>query len=231
MGLFALVLGVMAFGTTAAQAEPGAFWKVNGTQISSTLLPEVKAEIDGPHGILLTKVGLSKVEILCTTIGFNTAKLHELGRATGKITFTGCITKLNGTTAAACVPHSPGAANGTITTNALDGLLKLHTLEGGAKDDLLELLPESGTVFVTIVLGKAAPEKNECAIGEKFDITGPAFLKDCQNEGLVEKVTHLFEEGPLTALKFGANAATIDGSAFASLVGAHVGMKWSGWPN
>jgi hypothetical protein len=230
VGLLTLVMGMTALGGTAAQAEPGAFWKVNNSQIPSNLLPELQATIEGPHGILLTKVGLSKVEILCTTIGLKAAKLHELGRITGKAHFSGCITKLNGTTANACVPHSPGAANGLIETNALHGLLKLHKLADGKIDDIIEVLPEGGLLFVTLVLGKAAPEKNECAIGEKFDITGHAYLKDCQDELLKEKVEHLLEEGPLTLLLFGANPATIDGTAFVSLAGVHKGLTWSGWP-
>ena len=226
MGLFAIVLGLMAFGATAAQAEPGAHWNVNGSAISGALLPEVQAEEDTDHSTLLTKVGLSKVEILCDTIEFVGVKLHELGRATGKILYHECTTKLNGTAAAACTPKSPGQALGLIETNALDALIKLHTTGTGSKVDLLELLPAEGkTAFATLELGAT------CAIGSKFDITGKVFLKDCTEEGLVEKVKHLFEEGPLSALLFGANAATIDGSAWGFLVGVgHAGLPFSGHP-
>src|SRR5262245_5658585 len=106
MGLFALIVSAMAFSATAAQAEPGAVWKVNGAAVTDALKAEVKTQIEGEHGILLTKVGLSKVEILCTTLKFIDALLKVLGGATGKIHFEGCITKLNGSTAAACKPHS-----------------------------------------------------------------------------------------------------------------------------
>jgi hypothetical protein len=235
MGLFVLALGVMAFSATAAQAELGAFWSVNKeagkpvNQVTNALNVRVQAAIVGKHAILLTKVGLSKVEILCTTITFVDALLKELGGATGKIHFEGpCVTLLNGAAASACVPHSPGAANGLIETNALDGLIKLHTTGAGTKVDLFELLPTSGSVFVTLILGKAAPLPNECAIGEKFDITGTAFLKESQEEGLVERTKHEFEEGPLSELFFGANHATIDGKALASLAGTHAGFLWSG---
>jgi hypothetical protein len=226
MGLFAIVFGLMAFGASAAQAEPGAHWDVNGSAISGALLPTVQAKNDSPHSTLLTEVGASKVEILCAQIKFVNAKLHELGRATGKIHYEECVTILNetGKAAGACKPKSPGATAGLIETNLLDGLLKLHELVGGAKDDLLELLPTEGNKFVTIELGPL------CSIGNKFDITGKAFIEDCLKLGLKEEVEHLFQEGPLTELFFGTNEATIDGSAWGFLAGEHAGMKFSGWP-
>jgi hypothetical protein len=232
MGLIALAFGLMAFSATAAQAELGAHWNVKGSAISGALLPEIQASLENNHGILLTTVGLSKVEILCTSIKYVNGKLHELGRATGKINFEGCITKLNGTLANACVPHSPGAANGTIETNALKGLIKLHTPAAGPKVPLLELLPEAeGGAFVTLILGKAAPEKNECAIGEKFDIKGVIYLEDCQGKGETELVTHLAQEQKsLSKLLFGINPAVLHGSANNFLEGAHKGMTFSGIP-
>jgi hypothetical protein len=231
MGLIALAFGLMAFSATAAQAELGAHWNVKGSAISGALLPEIQAALENNHGILLTTIGLSKMDILCTSLKYVNRKLHELGRATGKIHFAGCITKLNGTLANACVPHSPGAANGLIETNALKGLIKLHTPATGPKLPLLELLPETGEAFVTLIVGKAAPEKNECAIGEKFDIKGVIYLEDCQKEGEVEKVTHLAQEQKsLSKLLFGINPATLDGSANNFLEGAHKGMTFSGIP-
>jgi hypothetical protein len=222
-GLLALVLGAMAFSATAAQAEEGAYWSVNGTPIlDNSLLPEVQiTELENGIGTLLTTVGLSTLEIDCTDLSFKEALLHKLGSATGGIHFSGCVTRLNKseTPAAACKPHSPEDPPGLIETNPLDGLIKLHD----ESDHLVELLPEVGGVFVTIVLGEG-----ECSIGEKFDITGKAFLQDADGEGLVEKVTHLVEQGPLTDLKFGSRSATIHGSAIAALDGTHVGDTWSG---
>jgi hypothetical protein len=228
MGFSALVLSVMGLGSAVAKAEPGAFWKVNGAALNAALSVQVQASLENNHGILLTNVGATKVEVLCTTIKFTDALLKTLGGLSGKIHFEGCITKLNGSTATACVPHSPGVANGLVETNALDGLIILHEDKAGARVDQFELLAGAGAPFVTLILGKAAPEKNECAIGEKFEITGKTFLKDTQSEGLVEKTSHLVEEGPLSGLKFGTNPMTLDGSITVTLVGAHEGMKWSG---
>lgn len=52
VSLFALLLGLMVFGSTAAQAEPGAHWNVNGSAVSGTLLPEIQASLVNSHGIL-----------------------------------------------------------------------------------------------------------------------------------------------------------------------------------
>jgi hypothetical protein len=219
-GVLALLLGLTAFAPTVAQAEPGAYWLVNGTDIGTTLLPEIQAKNDGTDFAISTKIGATVLDLLCTTISLKGAKLHELGRATGKIHYTGCVTILNksGTPANNCKPKSPGATAGLIETNAVDALLKLHT--GGV--ELLELLPEVGTSFVTIELGAL------CAIGNKFAITGKAFIKDCQNEVLVDKTEHLLEEGPLTELFFGSNpASVVSGSALVFLVGAHEGMTYA----
>ena len=233
IGLLALLAGFMAFGAAAAQAEPGAYWEVGGTKIegTSTLLPKINARKDTPHGTLLTKVGLSKVEILCEEIKFVNGLLHVLGRATGKIHFEKCETLLNGKAADACLPHSPTHSLGLIETNKLDGLLKLHSHEGALEKekDLFELLPETGETFVTLTLGVEG--KNECSIGEKIPINGKLFLMDCNNQGLVNLKEHLFEEQKtLSKLLFGGNPATIDGSAWAFLEGAHEGQLWSGHP-
>lgn len=235
IGLLVLVLSLMGISATAAQAEVGAHWNINKAEYKTGLTVEVGTKLVGSFGTLLTKVGLTKVEILCTTLSFKDALLKVLGGASGKIHFEGCITKLNGGAAAgACKPHSPGATEGLIETNLLDGLIKLHTPEVGGKVDLLELLPtkvgETTPPFVTIVMGKEVG--SECSIGAKFDITGPAFLKDSKGEGLVELKEHEVEEGPLTKLLFGANAATIDGKALASLSDTeHKGMTFSGIAN
>jgi hypothetical protein len=233
--MLVLALGVMAFGATLAHAEEKSTWKIEGKNVETALKAQVQvteletlAATGVKEGILLTKVGLTKVELLCTALKFVDALLLTGGKAKGKIHFEGCVTKLGGgVPAAACKPHSPGAAEGLIETNALVGLIVLHKTEAGVTEELLELKPESGTVFVDIKMGSEV--KSECAIGSHFEITGPAFLKaGTVTEGKEETVTKLFSEGPLTKLLFGGNAATIDGSAKAALIAPHLGLKWSG---
>src|ERR1700709_32027 len=216
--LLVLALGIMALGATLTHADPNAIWKINGTNNTSTLKPQVQVtELETlagkgvKEGILLTKVGATKIEILCTEMKLVDALLGLTGSAIGKFHFSGCVTKLNGIVNIACKPHSPGAANGLIETNALTGLIVLHILKNGegkeiGKDELLQIIPPASGIFVTIVLG-APGIANECAIGEKFDITGAAFLKaGTTTEGKTETVEKLFSEGPLSALRFfGAN--------------------------
>jgi hypothetical protein len=74
-----------------------------------SLLPSINAKSDTIHITILTKVGSTPIEILCLEISFKGAKLHELGRATGKIHYNTCVTVLNktGTPANNCKPHSP----------------------------------------------------------------------------------------------------------------------------
>jgi len=226
-GLLALLAGLMAFSAAAAQAEPGAYWEVGGVQIKDkTLLPEINARKDSPHGIFLTKSGLSTLEIDCTDIAFSSGLLHELGRITGSVSVTNCITRLSGSEAPLCKPHSPGAAEGTIQTEPLEGLIKLHKTATETKVGLLEVLAvNAGMIFVTIQFGSG-----KCAIAGA-NITGTGFLKDCKGLGLINELEHLFEEfKPLTKLLYGANPALIDGSAWAFLIGAHTGKLWSGQP-
>lgn len=229
VGLFALLAGFMAFSATVAQAEPGAYWEVGGVQIKDKkLLPKINARKDSPHIIFLTHVGASNVEILCTEIKFVNGLLHELGRFTGKIHLEGCITKINGVTANACKPKTPGAPLGLVETEQLEGLLKLHLLskEPLIDDDVLEILPVNvAMIFFRLELGE------ECALGNNINDTGTLFLKDCENRLLENRVEHLLEEfKPLTKLFSGVNAMTIDGSFWTFLEGEHKGQLWSGHP-
>jgi len=222
MGLLLLPLGAMGFSATAAQAELGAHWNVNGSEYKTELSVSLSTAIEGTSGSLLSKVGVSTVAILCTTIKLVDALLSEVFRATGRIHFEGCITKLNGSTAGACKPHSPGAAQGLIETGPIDALIVLHIF---ANVDLIELSRLAGESFAILVMG--GESESECAIGESFGVRGRFFVKEAQEEGLVEKVTHLVVEGPLTELFFGENKATLDGSANLSLGVFHKGLKFS----
>jgi hypothetical protein len=227
--VLAVVFGVMAFGATAAHAEPKSHWNINGAATTVALKAQFQATLENNHGILLTKVGLTTIEKLCTSIKFVNMVLGLTGSATGKIHLDGCVFKANGVVQSVCKPHSPGAAEGLIETNTLNALIVLHTPTGGLPEPVMEVVPASGTVFVTVVFGKEVG--SECAILTKADITGKLFLKDCQKELAIEKITHLFEEEKvLSKLLFGGNKMTLDGSVNVVLAGAHAGLKYSGIP-
>ena len=236
--LLALVFGVMAVGTSTAHAELNAAWKVKGAAVTEELKAQIQvteletlASTGVKEGILLTKTGLTKVEILCTAMKFVDALLKVLGVILGKVHFEGCVTKLNGgAAAAACKPHSPGAAEGLIETELLKALIKLHEPKAGEKVDQLEVTPDEGANFVLLKFGKEVG--SECSIASDWTLTGKFFAKaGTVGEGLEEKTEHLFQEGALSALLFGGNAMTIDGSAKAALVTPHLGMTWSGVAN
>jgi hypothetical protein len=235
LGLCAMLVGMFAFAGTA-QAEPGAFWLVNGHTIDNTLLPIVEAEKD-TKGILLTTLGGKEIDISCEKILLVGAHLVEPnGKILGKIVFHECdfLSLVGGvaTLQKACEPFVK-ENKGLIETETITGLLKLHS------DGTIVLLatpPAETGLFATINLGE------ECAFGEKLlvgngenkakkEVLPAEFtLKDCENKALVDQVKHLVEEFPaLTKLYVnkGETTAKIDGSAWAFLGGAHTGLTWA----
>jgi hypothetical protein len=221
-------LGIMAF-AASAQAEPGAHWNVAGVPIAGE--QSVQATLENGTGSLLLQSGLNAVKILCTTMEFEEAVLKVEGGSLGRAKFSGCDTFINGTLAKNCLPKSSGQVLGTILTNLLKDLIVLHKAVSATEGyDRIE--PEGGPhgEFVNILLGAT------CAIGSELPVYGIFAVKDCNNEGRVEKVTHLYEEfKPLTDLRVfhplaEGTTATIDGSANVSLSGGNVGRSWSGIP-
>src|SRR3954469_22852589 len=105
LGLCAMVLGLMAFSATAAQALPE--WllaeKAPGTNLIKFLAASLGLEKETTP-ILHTKIAGSTVLYECSTIQAVNAKLlanGAVGEAEGavkgsKVKFGGCITKLNG---------------------------------------------------------------------------------------------------------------------------------------
>jgi len=239
LGLCAMVLGLMAIGTGAAQAEKGAHWNLNGNPITSTLLPEIGALLEGSHGVLLSKALGSPFKILCTAMTFEESKLLLEGSALGRIRFSGCKIFLSEKESIPCEPHT-GTEKGVILTNLLKGLITLHeeTLEGVTKNEpVVTIEPDiAGQPFVNIVTSA------ECSVGGKagIPVIGKFVLSDCLHKGRTEAISHLGIELPtLTKLwilsETVEHQATIDGSASVFLVGEHLDTEknkflWSGTP-
>jgi hypothetical protein len=245
LGLCAMVLGLMVFGTVGAQAEVGAKWlilnKAGEVKQGSTLHASVQLKTD-VAGVLHSEILKIKVLFLCGKIEALNAKLQEEG-IIGKevvtvgglkegrgsqVKFSECVTDLNGTPNALCIPTDPVGGAGTIITNLLHALLKLH--EG---NDIVKVLPDSGETFVTPKTGPATG--NECPIGTSVPVIGSLAFKDCENLALAHLVEHLLEVfTPLTKLwtisKTTEHQTTLLGSAWARLTGEHEGLKWSGDP-
>ncbi len=197
-------------------------WKVAGTTLTGKLTPTlVIKEIEKGSETLLSKVAGVKIEKVCTGAELAGAKLETEGRFSSgaKVTFTGCILKLNGVETPSCKPHSPGQKPGVIVTNEAKGLLVLD-----AKEVDLSVEPASGEVLITVELGA------ECPIGEKVPLLGTLML--ALSQAGTEEVTHLVLESPLSELwlisKTEEHKVLLDGSAILGLSGEHAGLKWSG---
>ena len=252
LGLCALVLGLMAFATSAAQAEVGAKWvfKVKTTAgelrevgvPNDTLLPKIQIKeieklLSGElvkHMVLLSAVVKKKFEILCTgaeleTIAGSGARLLLNGTIESfKVKFTGCEIKIGGVKQAACEPHT-GIEKGMILTKEIKGLIVLHELADKTKDPLVRFEPVTGKEFVTFETSA------ECAIGEKIPVIGKFTFKDSQNKFTNDELTdHLIEQGPLTELwtftETTEHVANIDGSALVHMIGEHENWPWGGLP-
>jgi len=232
LGLCALVMGVMAIGTSGvAQAEVGACWGyINPANqelkcFGAGLEPGVKFEFENKTGTLL--IENLNFEVLCTG-----GELIEGGKLTsngsitlGRVKFVGCIglsrtptlTKL-----AACTPKDPVGGTGTIITEKATGLIKLH--EG---EPTVVLTPDTPETLAKIHMSE------ECSVGEELIVKGQLVIHDCENKVGFEthKLVHLSEEfTKLQLMKVGVNKATIDGSANFSLTSPHNELKWAGKP-
>jgi len=229
LGLCAVIVGLMAFGASAAQAEKDNSWVIltsGGVKelVTSALKPLLAAELEnGSVGVLHADVleGSVHVEVRCTAGSLVGVRLEGEGTLTngGKVTFTGCSVKLNGEAAPECKVHAPASSPvGTVSTNEGQGLLKLH--EG----KLVTLVkPKTGTVLVTLLMG------TECVIGENVPVEGHLAIKDCEGKAEEHLVTHLIEELPaLTSLAvLDDPSAQVLGSALVKLTGSpHAGLKW-----
>jgi hypothetical protein len=258
-----MVFGLMAFGAVGAHAEELANWLIlnskgerkTGAELPASLQLKIdKDSLGNPIPFILhSKILGIEFLIKCTTINLLNAKLREQG-IIGKEVITNekglkegrgfqillgnCVTELNGKVSEACRPETEGVANEVIT-NPLHALIKLHELKpSGVKDDLVEVLPDTGldTTFVTIKTGPATG--NECPIGTKVPVFGRVFLRDCNEKFLEHLIEHLVETDATTTKltelwvisKTEEHKASLLGSAWAFLTGEHEGLKWSGDP-
>jgi len=208
-----LVLGMMAISASGAQASK---WMVAGKNVSGELKVGAKVELEGGSATLLTTSGGNNVAITCTSAVVTSATI-TLAQINGTINFSGCTTKINGAAEPLCNPKNAG---GIIET-------------GGSVEAVLHEGKEYAKATGTA--GVFATFKFSCvSLPSTVKVTGTGWLEDCNNEFAVEKVTHLVQEATVPAkalggLLFGANAATIDGSANVAFSDAeHLGLKFSG---
>jgi hypothetical protein len=239
-----LSLCVMLFGLTAlnvagaSAARQWLFAEKAGTGLVPFLEAEIELKKDSVHYVLHSEILKIPVLFLCTGISAD-AKLISEGRIGtngqpkgAKVLFSGCITELKGSVAPECVPTDKTTGKGTITTLPGHAVLATHVV-GGATEDILIVLPDDEILPDPVFAHIELPEG--CPIGTKVPVIGKLALKDCQKLGLTHLVEHLVEAyEPLTKLftisLTEEHKATILGSAWAFLKGAHLGFKFSGDP-
>jgi hypothetical protein len=244
LGICAMALGLMAFSASGAQAE-GTWLILNseGKVKTGVELPAIlELEKDSAVYVLHSEILKIKVLFLCTGIRAVNAKIFgagAIGKGPGeekesKLLFSGCVVDLNGVTEPKCIPTDPVDGAGFIVTEFLHALAVLHELTGGTKDDIVLVEPDvAGGPFATFKLPAG------CVIGTSVPVSGKLTLKDCENLAkpceslaLTHLVKHLVEPFlPLTRLwaisDTPEHAATLLGSAWAKLGGAHAGLAWS----
>jgi hypothetical protein len=180
LGLCALVVGLMAIGASAAQAEEsGGKWTfINGSGVLSEL-PDSEPfgiRLDATSVTLLTEILKKKVEFTCTSLEAVEGKLIKGGTVLGKLTFKGCITKIGGATQKACEPNAEGKNPGVIKTNKIKGTLLLHKLTSGVKDKIIIAEPDTGeTFFATVQMSEL------CSIGESVPVGGKFAIVDLKS--------------------------------------------------
>ncbi len=224
--LSGLVLGLMAMSSSAAQAsEAAAKWLLDGVDIGANRPQLVIKEIEGKTASLeFTTKGGTNVLILCTTAEFDEGgKLEPEGKLSlGRIKFKGCVTLLNEVVSAACKPAGGGTAakSGEILSLKGKGEILLDETK-----ERVKISPDEGTKFAVIELGAT------CAIGETVNVEGSLWIRDCNNQELVDAIEHLIVEATgasLEGLKALGQPAKILGSAWMILGAPFTGHTFAG---
>jgi hypothetical protein len=232
LGMCALVLGLMAVWAGAAQAEStgGSWTYINASGELKTFEgalaePEIAGEVD-VVGVLHAEA-LEGTKVLYECKKFATAagsKLKANGVALGKLVFSECEAFLNGVLEKNCNPKE-----GKVTTNLIKAQMLLHKLAGGTIDKILiaEGETEAGGAANFAVIESSAL----CALGIKVPVGGKFAIEP--SNPTTHEVKHLIKEfAPLTSTWILSNTpehkATILGSAWAFLTGAHSGLKFAG---
>jgi hypothetical protein len=232
LGMCALVLGLMAVWAGAAQAEfTGGTWTYFNssgqlkTFEGALAEPELGAKVDVTVVLHAEALEGTKVLYECKAISAAAgSKIKAGGVALGKVKFTECVTFLNGVASAPCKPKG-----GSVTTNLIKTQTLLHKLAEGTIDKILiaEGETEAGAAanFATI------ESEGACALGTKIPVGGK--VATLPSNPTTHEVEHLITAFPaLTSAWILSNTpehkASILGSGWVFLTGAHSGLKFAG---
>ena len=232
LGACALAFILMAVWAVTVQAEStGGTWtyqeKFTGTLKAfegALAEPEIGVEVDVTLVLHSEALGGTKVLYECRQISTVAgSKLKPNGVALGKLVFTECAAFLNGVLSTPCKPK-----DGKITTNLIKAQMLLHKLFFSTDKILIaEGETEAGGAANFAVIESTAT----CALGIKVPVGGKFAIEPANPT--THETKHLFQEfSDLTHLWIlsdtAEHQASILGSAWAFLTGAHAGLKWAG---
>lgn len=214
----AAVFALSAITSASAMAASAPRWKVAGSFLGTGVTKNFTANNSGT--ITLKGGELTLTSTSCSSTG----KIEGTGAGvagTNKETTLSCTgVKVVGFESF-CQAHSPGAANGTITTNQLKGTLVYLTKKSTKSVGVL-FLPASGTEFVKVeVVGAECPLiGNYPVTGEivgKFKQEGESEFEEGELEFPATRISSYFANAEtetataVNVLKLGANNASFTG--------------------
>lgn len=200
------VLGVTAFSASAAQAFE---WEIEGTPLSALGGEEEIVSSGGPF-VLKSKIGLSNVTIQCNqqVVSPGNGAIFAGGTDAALVEFKGEC-KVVG--AAACTVVEPILAE-----------TETELFEAGGV--LYDRFDPVGEKFTTVVI-------QNCGLAGNFPVTGNIAGKTLGKGVYAVQQPLTFSpaisEASGTELKFGANKATLEGTALNELSGANAGAEWT----
>jgi len=226
--LCAMVIGVMAFGVTAAHGSEWLLAKLNGGKIESIGFLPAPIQVT-PEVLVVSHSKLFGLDWLveCSAVSIVDGALQAagaLGRLPGVISgiraiMKGCKTRISGVTSKACEPNAGGKEPGVIKSNLGHGEI--------VSENIVRLSPDTGETYATIEMGE------ECSIGEKIPVLGSLFVKDADNGFLQYKFEHRIEVDPIKSLLYSISKTeehrlSILGVIRVFLEGTHKGLDFSG---
>jgi hypothetical protein len=205
---------------------------VNGAALGLANKETVKVS-GGPFtlssSVLGAAITLNATEVECDEAGGTTCQIDETNakkelttdHSAGRLVFTGVTV----TSPAKCTVHSVGAANGTVTTEALTDEIIMDPSGGTATFD--KFFPEEGETFVTLELTGAECTLAGVVAAVKGTVTGRT-----SNTGVAavtQSITFNAAEQATGGgvLKLGKEAATLTGVANNKLSGPNAGKTFA----
>ncbi len=228
-------MSVMALAAGSAQAETGAKWLINGTQLSGSESITGSTAAGSSFLLEVLEEGVTTEVIHCSTLNIDEGKIEEPnGKNLGVLLFTNCLTLVlfegELVDPEICDPVEPVVAE-------VKSLLILDPNETGTKKPYILFEPDNAEgIFTELEF------KDPCPLPPAVPITGSKVAECVTLSGgvyvadtcLTEKVTQLIRPVqsltlfPEDKLFFGVNEAHFEGVAALELSGANEEEPWSG---